>query len=182
MHSSKTPRPGSGTMQWQLEKGLIVGGLIASAVILALVGWESFRDTVRVAEAAAARRHSFEVQLMLDETAARLVDAETGQRGYLLTGDEAYLEPYHGAIRDFARLMSRLKDLTSDVPNQQNYIQALEPLVEKKLTELQRTIDLRKEKGLSAANQVVLEGQGKRWMDQIRAVLAEMTEEESAVR
>jgi CHASE3 domain sensor protein len=102
-------------MQWQLERGLILAGFIASAVILSLVGWESYRDTVRVAEAAAARKHSFEVQPMLDETAIRLVDAETGQRGYLLTGDEAYLEPYHGAIRNLARVTGRLKDLTSDI-------------------------------------------------------------------
>jgi PAS domain S-box-containing protein len=169
-------------MQWQLEKRLILAGFIASAVILALVGWESYRDTVRVANAAAARKHSFEVQLTLDDTAAVLVDAETGERGYLLTGDVAYLEPYHGAIRNLARVMSRLKDLTSDTPNQQKHIQALEPLVEKKLSELQRTIDLRKEQGLAAANQVVLGGQGKLWMDQIRAVLAEMADEESALR
>src|SRR6267378_6606363 len=176
MHSSKTPRPGSGTMQWQLEKGLIVGGLIASAVILALVGWESFRDTVRVAEAAAARRHSFEVQLILDETAARLLDAETGQRGYLLTGDEAYLEPYHEAIRNLDRVTSRLKELTSDNSNQQKRIFALEPLVGEKLAELQRTIDLRKDEGLAAANQVVLGGQGKQRMDEIRLILAEMVD------
>src|SRR6267378_910093 len=182
MHSSKTPRPGSGTMQWQLEKSLILGGFIASAVILALVGWESYRDTVRVAEAAAARKHSFEVQLMLDETAARLVDAETGQRGYLLTGDEAYLEPYHGAIRNLARVASRLKELTSDNSNQQKRILALEPLVEEKLAELQRTIDLRKDEGLAAANRVVLGGQGKQRMDEIRPILAEMVDAESVLR
>src|ERR1700674_3250807 len=159
MLSLKTPWQGGGTMQWQLERRLVLGGFIASAVILALVGWESYRDTVRVAQAAAARKHSFEVQLMLDETAARLVDAETGQRGYLLTGDDSYLEPYHAAIRNLDRVVSHLKDLTSDNPNHQKRILALEPLVERKIAELQRTIDLRKEKGLAAANQVVLEGQ-----------------------
>src|SRR6267143_2834207 len=182
MHSSRTPRQGSGTMQWQLEKSLILGGFIASAVILALVGWESYRDTVRVAEAAAARKHSFEVQLMLDETAARLVDAESGHRGYLLTGDEAYLEPYHGAIRNLARVTSRLKELTSDSRNQQKRILALEPLVEEKLAELQRTIDLRKDEGLAAANRVVLGGQGKQRMDEIRLILAEMVDAESVLR
>jgi len=169
-------------MKWKMERRLILGGFIASAVILAFVGWESYRDTVRVVEAAAARKHSFEVQLVLNEIATWLVDSETGQRGYLLTGDEAYLEPYRGATKNLARVMSRLKNLTSDSPNQQNQIQALEPLVEKKLTELQRTIDLRKEKGLAAANQVVLESQGKRWMDQIRAVLTKMADEESVLR
>ncbi len=168
-------------MQWQLERRLIITGFIASAVLLGLVGWESYRNTVRVAEVAAARKHSFEVQLLLEETAARLLDAETGQRGYLLTGDPAYLEPYHGATKNLDHAMNQLKDLTSGYPNQQKHIQALEPLVAEKLSELQQTIDLRRKESLLAANRVVLEGSGKRSMDQIRSVLSEMREEESAL-
>jgi methyl-accepting chemotaxis protein len=80
-------------MRWQLERRLILAAFISAAVILALVGWESYRHTIRVAKAAEARKHSYEVGRALDETRARLDDAETGQRGFLLTGDEAYLEP-----------------------------------------------------------------------------------------
>src|SRR2546421_669891 len=75
--------------------------------------------------------------------------------------------------------MGNLKNLTSDNPNQQRRIQILEPLVERKLAELQRTIDLRKNEGLAAANRVVLEGSGKYWMDQLRAVIVEMKNEET---
>ena len=169
-------------MQWKMEKHLILWGFMASLAILVFVGWEAHRDTVRVAEAASARKQSYEVQRMIDETAGRLVDAETGQRGYLLTGNETYLEPYRDAIRNLDRTMGQLKDLTSDNPNQRKHIQALEPLVEKKLAELQTTIDLRKSKGLAAANTLVLAGSGKQWMDQIRVVLAEMVNEESDLR
>jgi PAS domain S-box-containing protein len=169
-------------MRLKMERHVILWGFVAALAILAFAGWESHRDTVRVAEAAIARRHSYEVQRMIDETAARLVDAETGQRGYLLTGKEAYLQPYRGAIRTLDRTMGHLKELTSDEPKQRRHIEALEPLVEKKLAELQTTIDLRKNKGLAAANVVVLGGSGKQWMDQIRAVLAEMVAEESDVR
>jgi CHASE3 domain sensor protein len=109
---------------------------------------------------------------------ARLVDAETGQRGYLLTGEEAYLEPYRAANKEIDQAISNLKNLTSDNPNQQKRIQILKPLVEKELAELQRTIDLRKNEGFAAANRVVLEGSGKRRMDQIRATVAEMTNEQ----
>ena len=149
-----------------------------AAVILLLVGWESYRDTIRVANAAAARKHSSEVRALLADTAARLVDAETGQRGFLLTGDETYLEPYHAAIKNVNHLVTYLRNSTTDNPHQQKRIPELEPLIEKKLAELQRTIDLRKTQGLAAANAVVLGGEGKRWMDQIRVVLADMQEEE----
>ena len=161
---------------------MIPWGFVAALGIVAFAGWESHRDTVRVAEAASARRQSYEVQRMIDQTVARLVDAETGQRGYLLTGNEAYLEPYRRAIGSLGSTMGQLKDLTSDNPNQRKRMQALEPLVEKKLAELQTTINLRKSKGLAAATRVVAGGSGKQWMDQIRAVLAEMADEESDLR
>src|SRR5712664_1662201 len=165
-------------MKWKMERRLIFWGFLVAAGILAFVGWESYRYTARVDEVADARKHSHEVLRTLDETLARLVDAETGQRGYLLTGDEAYLEQYREAIKNIDQTIGNLKSLTSDNPNQQKRIQILEPLVEKKLAELQRTIDLRKNEGLAAANRVVLEGSGKHGMDQIRAVVEEMTNEE----
>jgi PAS domain S-box-containing protein len=164
------------------ERRLILVGFVAAASILLVVGWESYRDTIRVAEAAQARKHSFEIRGLLTDVAARLVDAETGQRGFLLTGNDAYLEPYRGAIKRLDQLLEDLKNATADNPNQQKHIPELEQLIEKKLAELQRTIDLRKEKGLAAANAVVLGGEGKRWMDQIRVVLAGMQNNENHIQ
>jgi PAS domain S-box-containing protein len=169
-------------MRWQLERGLILAGFTSAGVILGLVGWESYQHTIRVAKAAEARKNSYEVGRALDETRARLDDAETGQRGFLLTGDEAYLEPYREAIKNLDRVTDELKKLTSDNPDQQERIQRLEPLIESKLAELQRTIDLRRKDGLGAANQVVLGGQGKQLMDKIRAVLGEMGSAENSLR
>lgn len=168
--------------RWPREKRLIQIGFVAAASIMLLVGAESYRDTIRVAEAAAARKHSFDVRSLLSDTSARLVDAETGQRGFLLTGDDAYLEPYHAAIKRVDRMLAELKNSTADNPNQQKRLPELEQLIDKKLAELQRTIDLRKQDGLTAANAVVLGGEGKRWMDQIRSVLADMQNEENRVR
>ncbi len=162
-----------------MERRLILWGFAAAASILVFAGWESYRNTTRFAEAAEWQKHTHEVLRTLDETVARVVDAETGQRGYLLTGDEAYLKPYRDAIKNLDQITAQLKNLTSDNPNQQNRIQAMEPLLEKKLAELQRSIDLRREEGLAAANQVVLEGSGKAWMDQIRALASEMANEEN---
>jgi PAS domain S-box-containing protein len=178
MPAPETPWLGGGKMKWNMGNRLVLGGFVIATAILVFVGWQSYRNTARFAEAAEWRKHTYDVLRNLDETVARLVDAETGQRGYLLTGEEAYLEPYRATIKSIDQTIGNLKNLTSDNPNQQKRIQILEPLVGKKLTELQRTIDLRKNEGLTAANSVVLEGSGKHWMDQIRGVVAEMANEE----
>src|SRR6267142_2325947 len=178
MPAPEAPWQGGGKMNWKMGNRLILTGFVIATAILGFVGWQSYRNTTRFAEASEWRKHTYEVLRNLDETVARLVDAETGQRGYLLTEVDAYLEPYRAAIKNIDQTIGRLKSLTSDNPNQQKRIQVLEPLVERKLAELQQTIDLRKNKGLAAANRVVLEGSGKKAMDQIRAINAEMADEE----
>ena len=156
----------------------ILAGFVLAMAILLFVGWKSYRGTTQLVEAAHWREHTYEVLNSLDNPVSLLTDAETGQRGYLLTGDETYLQPYRATINNIGLAIAELRNLTSDNPNQQKRVQALEPLVEKKLGELQRTIDLRKNGGVAAANKVVLEGSGKQVMDQIRALIAEMTNEE----
>ena len=161
MPASANPWHNGGKMKWKMGNRAVVMGFGIATAILAFVGWESHRDTVRVDEAAAARKNSYEAQLALDEVAARLVDAETGQRGFLLTGDETYLEPYREAVKNLDQVLGQLKVLSADNPKQQKHLQELEPLIEKKLSELQTTIDVRRNQGFAAANQVVLAGHGK---------------------
>jgi CHASE3 domain sensor protein len=140
-------------MQWKIGRPLVLWGFAAAAIILVLAGWESYRNTTRLVKAADGQKNSYELAQTLDEVETRLVDAETGQRGYLLTGDEAYLEPYHAAINNLGRVMFRLKDVTSGDPNQEKHVQNLDLLIENKLRELQKTIDLRRSGEISAANQ-----------------------------
>jgi len=168
-------------MRWKIERPIVFGGFALAGAILVFAGWESYRNTVTFSDASEWRKHTYEVLRNIDAVEAGLVDAETGQRGYLLTGEESYLEPYHTAVKDINHTIASLKSLTSDNPNQQRRIQSLEPLVDDKLTELQLTVDLRKNQGLTSANKVVLGGSGKRWMDQIRALLSQMTNEEEAL-
>src|SRR6266849_4746776 len=178
MPAPETPWQGGGKRKWKMGNRLVLAGFVIATAILVFVGWQSYRNTARFAEAAQWREHTYEVLNSLDNAVSRLSDAETGQRGYLLTGEESYLEPYRAAIKNIDQKIGDLKSLTSDNPNQQKRIQILEPLVEKKLAELQMTIDLRKSEGFAAANRAVLEGSGKQWMDQIRAIIAEMANEE----
>ncbi|MGM3307099.1 GAF domain-containing protein [Anabaena sp. WFMT] len=108
-------------------------------------------------------------------------DAETGGRGYILTGDKSYLEPYQKAVNKINQEIKSLKSLTIDQPNQQQRILILEELTSAKLALIKQTIDLRQEKGFAASLQVILTNQGKNLMDNIREVIDEMEKEEEVL-
>jgi PAS domain S-box-containing protein len=182
MGDSQSPRQHGKKMEWKTGRHLVLWGFAAATIILIFAGWESYRNTARLIEAAEARKSSYEFTQVLDEVEARLVDAETGQRGYLLTGDETYLESYHAASKNLDQVLARLKELTSDNPKEQEQVQSMGVLIENKLGELQRTIDFRRNPEIAGANQLVLEGSGMRWMDQIRSVIAEMKHEGYGLR
>ena len=94
-------------------------------------------------------------------------DSETGQRGYLITGEDRYLEPYNAAVAAIQDRVQRFKHLTEDNPRQQARIPLLEKQISAKLKVEDRTIALRK-KDPEAARQVVLTGEGKKIMEVIR--------------
>jgi methyl-accepting chemotaxis protein len=105
-------------------------------------------------------------------------DAETGQRGFLLTGEESYLEPYSAALGPISSVVANVRELTSDNPSQQTRIAELSPLIDAKVAELKHTIDLRRTEGLDAALKVVRSGAGKQLMDDARRVVHDMDQEE----
>jgi PAS domain S-box-containing protein len=110
-----------------------------------------------------------QVQDATDDLLSSLKDAETGQRGYILTGTETYLEPYSQARADIPGILGKLRAATDARPDEAERAKALEPLVTAKLKELAETIELRRSRGFSSANQVVETGRGKALMDDIRA-------------
>jgi PAS domain S-box-containing protein len=106
------------------------------------------------------------------------VNAETSQRGYLLTGEERYLEPYRQALSRVDQEREQLQSLFADDPAQQPRLQHINQDIVGILTELRDTIELRKTKGFEAAMAVVTADLGTRLMDQMRARIAEMEQEE----
>jgi len=104
-----------------------------------------------------------------------LKDAETGQRGFLLTGEERYLEPYREALTQTPILLKDLDDVTaSRRPDQAQRVEKLKPLVRDKLEELNQTIQLRRNQGLAPALAIVRTDRGQTIMNEIRAICAEI--------
>jgi len=124
---------------------------------------------------------TLEVRHRLEELLSSVKDAETGQRGFLLTGEERYLDPYTNAKAALPGELKGLRSLTGDNPRQQQRIDTLEQLTVEKTAELGQTIALRRAGNVEGALALVRSDRGKAAMDRIRELLGEMESEERAL-
>jgi len=169
-------------MKWNVGTKIAVGFVIVLIIFL-IVGAVAYRSVVRQSETASAVTHSYAVESELTQLLASLQDAETGQRGYLITGTDSYLAPYTAALPQIEQHRAELARLAADNPDQLAHLDALGPLITQKLSELQETIDVRRAKDFAAAQAIVMTNRGKNAMDAIRGVLQEMrTEEEDILK
>jgi PAS domain S-box-containing protein len=147
-------------------------------VLLAAVGGTAYVSTQYLLEANRWVVHTHEVQEKLEDLLSAHLDAETGQRGFIITGQNRYLEPYNAATRRIQQDIDALVSLTRDNANQQESLQQVRKLSDAKLAELRETIRLRKESGLNGALRTILTDHGKKIMDGLRSVVAEMAARE----
>jgi PAS domain S-box-containing protein len=108
----------------------------------------------------------------------RLEEAESVQRGYLLTGNQDYLRSYESSGDEAEKTLDRIQGLTHDNPQQQASIARLRSHLLAEIAELAATIQLRREQGIEPAMRRVMEGSGLRGMDEIRRAIDEMQNEE----
>jgi len=152
--------------------------MLAAIVAGAAIGVWNIR---RVHSAGARVAHATELKAQLAALAQHLIDAETGQRGFLLTGEEAYLRPYARAIDEVRPTLNRLESLSDADGRARQALPHLRQLVAAKMTELERTVSVRREQGEDAARAIVLSGVGRTVMDDIRADLDLLTAEQQRV-
>ncbi|MBI9068213.1 MAG: CHASE3 domain-containing protein [Salinivirgaceae bacterium] len=157
----------------------IGSGFLLVLIMFTVVSIVSIQNTKKLKENENWVDHTNEVLFKIENVLGHLKDAETGQRGFIITGLERYLEPYEQAIPEIQKDVSDLKQLTSDNDNQQRRIENLNTLISDKLAELKQTIDLRRDSGFEAAHDVVVTDAGKKVMDDIREILDSMIEEEN---
>jgi len=156
-------------------------GFAVAVLAVVLISFFSLR-AVEARNAAADRvQRTVEVLDHLDVFLSFAKDAETGQRGFLLMGEERYLEPYRSAQVELPGQLSSLRSLTADSPAQQERVKALESALAVKMDELARTIELRKRGDVEGALAIVRTDHGKAAMDRIRSIVSEMDQDERRV-
>lgn len=156
----------------------IGGGFALGLAILTAIGIISYRATKALIDNAQQERHTYEVLSQLAELELQLVSAETGQRGYIITGQPRYLEPYDNALGTIDRAYNHLQTLISDNPDQRRRADALQPLLEGRMNRLQEGIRLRDSQGFSAAQDFTLSNEGQQLMEQIRSITNDMKQDE----
>ncbi len=155
-------------------------GFAVALLFLVGIGGVAYDNTSKLLEARQRVAHSNDVLAALDHLIAGLVDAETGQRGYLLTREDGYLEPYRSALGSLQQVSVDVDRLVADSPNQQARVLVLKPAIRAKLDELDETIRVAREAGVAAALEIVRSGRGKQHMDDIRGMVRDMRADELA--
>src|SRR6266849_3581506 len=156
----------------------IAAGFTLAFVLLLGIGTVAYRSISALTSTSQLVTHTHQVLEHIAEVLSLMKDAETGQRGYVITGDDAFLEPYQAAVGGVHSVVKDLRQLTADNANQQTRIDKMEPLVAAKLAELKQTIDIRRKGNVEETTKVVRSGEGKKIMDDLRVVLSQMEREE----
>jgi PAS domain S-box-containing protein len=172
-------------MPWSLSRGqtaamaLLVVALLVDAVL-------TLHNIREVATAVQWVSHTHEVLGHLEQMVSTLKDAESGQRGYLLTGERVYLEPYEQALARIPGRFEQLRQLTIDNPPQTAHVLKLEQLATERLAVLRQGIERfqaepDRSRALALSRQYLLQGEGKRLMDLVRDEVFGMQQLERAL-
>jgi PAS domain S-box-containing protein len=149
-----------------------------SILMLVVVGFISYRTVHQMLDSNRAVEHSNLILQKLEKTISVMKDAETGQRGYLLTDRKQFLEPYNGAYREASELVNQTAALTRDNPVQQRNMMEIHRILHQRLTILQSLIELRQHgRAVTAAD---LDA-GKAAMDALRQAINKAENDEQAL-
>ena len=156
----------------------IVTGFIACAVVLLGVAIFSFKNTEKFIASTILVNHSNAVLYEFEQLLILTVDAETGVRGFIITGNEDFLEPFTASNVKVNKDLAKLKELTIDNPIQQNNITELASEIKMRFKNLKNCIVLR-QIDYEKAQQFVASGEGKQIQDEIRNIINKAKETES---
>ncbi len=163
-----------------MSRRLGFGALVTALVTLLALSYFNYRDWKQYRTSFTQTTEARRVLTLNETVVDRMRDAETGQRGFLLTGRPEYLEPYNTAVERVSDEIGELISSATGSREQHARFLQLQALVGVKLSELRNTIELRRSQGLSAALSVVQTDQGKQTMDRIRLLSQEIEEGENA--
>src|SRR5260221_1050491 len=142
-----------------LNKKILSGFIICSMVML-VVAIISFRNSEKFIDTNQWVNHTHEVLYELDQISGSAVDAETGARGFVITGEENYLEPYNTSRATLAEHVNKATALTKDNPAQQSNIEGIPKLIKAHLGHLETCIQLLKAQYFEITKALLSTGEG----------------------
>jgi CHASE3 domain sensor protein len=157
-------------MKNRMKRNLLIGFGI-SLIILVISSIASYTSIRSLLDSAKMVDHSNKIVLNLEQVISTMKDAETGQRGFLITGLNEFLEPYTGSYEQVVSIIAEVKTLTADNLEQQKSINQLNEIIKKRFSKLQLLID-RKKAGTPI--EIADMREGNFFMDSVRLLINEM--------
>ncbi len=156
----------------------IAVSFIVGLAVSAAISISSYHGITRLVESSRNEAHTYSVLNALTDLNGQISSAESSQRGYIIVGQDAYLDPYRRAVSRISTLLDSLQELTQDNPNQQLRLNQLRPIIAERIEVMQTRIDLRRSGGFEASQRGVAQGVGLRLSTQIDQIITEMEQEE----
>jgi PAS domain S-box-containing protein len=144
--------------------------LAGALLILLAVSFLSYQDWLAYERSAPQIQHARALTQQIERVLSYTKDAETSQRGFVLTGNPEYLDSYHAAVTALPSELDKLRGLVSEETSLRIRATTLINLITEKLSELKETVDLRQNEGFKAALAVVESNRGKSTMDDVRKI------------
>jgi CheY-like chemotaxis protein/signal transduction histidine kinase/CHASE3 domain sensor protein len=154
-------------MKLSLERKILAGFIICTIVLLS-VAFASIRNSENLASSNEWVNHTHEVLNAWQQLFINELDAETGKRGYVITGDTVYLDQFQRAIDRSSQSIEKVKELTKDNPAEQTNVDRIQVLADTLTKFLNACIRIRREQGFEQARIKVATGEGKRLLDAVR--------------
>ncbi len=164
---------------WTFGRKLSLGFAIG-IIALVVVGATGYRATQQLIENEGWVNHSHQVRRAVAELEAQIIAAESGQRGYIITGKDEFIEPYTSGLARIAKAYDDLHALIGDNPVQQARLATLKLRIDQKLAEMKLVLDLRRG-GIDKAVARVSEGEGRGYMEDIKAQVDQIDASEVAL-
>jgi signal transduction histidine kinase len=161
-----------------IERKLFPILLLIALVVVFLNAWWALQSVGTLATNASSVAHSWQVVHQVERILGSAVDAETGERGYLISGSDSYLEPYTIARRELPGELDHLQSLISDNLRQMERVRDLRVTLARRMLVLQRAVDMRRHGGPDLSAPLLMGGPGKVEMEHVRAVCDAMEAEE----
>jgi len=157
-------------MKLTLERQIPLVFTIA-ILLLIIVAFFAYRSTNSLTESLNWEKHTQEVLQQFDETLILMIDAETGGRGFLITGEENYLEPYNNATEKIGDNLAKLRGLVADNPQQSAAMPRLENTIGERLRILKQAVDMRRFESLEEVRARMSKNRGRETMDEVRSII-----------
>lgn len=164
-------------MNWSIGKKIFIGYAVSILLLLAISG-SAFVTVQTLVKTISERTAARERLAAYDDLFSLIQDGEIGERGFLITGADSYLEPYQNALKQIPVLFQKIKTMTQADAERHQYVTELDALIETKLRILAESVSLRRSEGAERAGARILENDGKVAMDSIRVEIAKLIADE----